>query len=137
MFRLNAYLHFKNSSREAMEFYKTVLDGTLTMTTFKEGGLANSSDDENKIMHAMLEAENGMVLMASDTPSQMSYDPGDTVTLSLSGDDEAVLRGFWDKLAVDAKIEQPLSPSPWGDHFGMLVDKFGINWMVNIAKKQG
>jgi PhnB protein len=84
-------------------------------------------------MHSMLETPNGLTLMGADTPNGMAYNPGDNISVSLSGDDEAELRGYWDKLTEGATIAEPLEKAPWGDTFGMFTDKFGINWLVNIA----
>jgi PhnB protein len=135
--RLNPYLGFKNNAREAMEFYKTVFGGKLDLSTFKEGGAPTSTPDEdNLIMHAMLEADNGIVFMASDTPPSMDYKPGTTMSMSLSGDNEEELRGYWNKLSEGSTVTMPLEKAPWGDTFGMLTDKFGIAWMVNIAGPQ-
>jgi PhnB protein len=66
----------------------------------------------------------------------MPLDTGSNVSLSLSGNDEAELKGYWDKLSVGATISVPLAPAPWGDMFGMLTDKFGIQWLVNIAPQK-
>jgi PhnB protein len=87
-------------------------------------------------MHSLLEADNGIVFMASDTPVSMGYESGKSMSMSLSGEDEQELRGYWDGLAAGAAIEQPLTKAPWGDTFGMLTDKFGIRWMVNITAKK-
>ena len=136
MIRLNPYLHFIDKAREAMEFYKSALGGKLVMTTFKEGMPGVDPSEEHKIMHAMLETDNGIVLMASDAPKGMESEEGSSVSISLSGEDEATLTGYWDKLKEGAKITMPLEKAPWGDTFGMLTDKFGMNWMVNIAGKK-
>ena len=84
-------------------------------------------------MHGMLEAPNGMVLMGADTPNAMEYTPGNTISVSLSGDDEAELRGYYDKLKEGGTETMPLEKAPWGDSFGMLMDRFGIAWLVNIS----
>lgn len=131
--RLNPYLSFKDNARAAMDFYKTVFGGELTMSTFGEGGMSVGEDEKSLIMHAQLVAPNGYWLMGSDTPSHVEFKPGNTMTISLSGDDEAALRGYWDKLSDGASVGQPLEKAPWGDSFGMLTDKFGTPWMVNIA----
>ena len=136
MIRLNPYLHFKDTTRSAMEFYKSVFGGKLDMTTFKEANMSQDEAEGERIMHAMLEGENGIVFMASDTPNHMPFEPGNTITMSLSGDDEEKLRGYWDKLSEGGKIDYPLEKAPWGDTFGMLTDKFGIEWMVNITAKK-
>ena len=134
--KLNPYLNFNGNAKEAMEFYKNVFGGQLTMSTFKEGGMPVDPSEADKIMHAMLIADNGITLMASDTPKEWPYNPGTNISVSLSGDSEEELKGYWDKLSTDAKIDQPLEKAPWGDMFGMLTDKFGIRWMVNIAGKK-
>ncbi len=131
--RLNPYISFKDNAREAMDFYHSVLGGNLTMNTFGDGGMTEDPSEANKLMHAMLEAENGIVLMAADTPNSMSRTEGDNISISLSGDNDAELRGYWEKLCEGGQIGEPLEVAPWGDAFGMVTDKFGIHWMVNIT----
>lgn len=131
--RLNPYLSFRDTARQAMEFYRSVFGGELTMNTFSEYQVSKDSAEGTKIMHAMLTAPNGLVLMGADTPREMPYTPGTNYSVSLSGDDEAELRGYWNKLSDGANIGMPLAKAPWGDTFGMLTDRFGVSWMVNIA----
>ena len=132
--RLNPYLSFSGDARTAMEFYKSVFGGTLETNTFGEGNMAQDPSDKDKIMHSMLTAPNGFVLMGSDTPAHMEFKPGNTMTVSLSGDDEAALQGYWNKLREGAtSVGMELAKAPWGDSFGMLTDKFGTPWMVNIT----
>lgn len=134
--KLNPYLNFDGQAKQAIEFYKSVFGGELMMTTFKAGGMEVAPADSAKIMHAQLTAGNGMTLMASDTPSGWDYKPGTNVSISLSGDDGRELRGYWDKLSEGATVSMPLAKAPWGDTFGMLDDRFGIRWLVNISGKQ-
>ena len=131
--RLNPYLSFRDNAREAMEFYRSVFGGTLEMNTFAEFGASEDPSEVDKIMHAMLEADNGITFMAADTPNSMEHRPGTTMSMSLSGDDDAELSGYFDKLAAGGTVREPLTTAPWGDKFGMLTDRFGIDWMVNIA----
>ena len=131
--RLNPYLSFRNNAREAMDFYKSVFGGELTVSTFGDGGMAQDPADKDKIMHSQLETPAGFTLMASDTPSSVDHKPGNTMTVSLSGDEEGTLKGYWDKLKDGGSITMPLEKAPWGDSFGMLTDKFGTPWMVNIS----
>lgn len=129
--RLNPYLSFRDQAREAMEFYRSVFGGELHVNTF--GDMAHDPSEANQVMHAMLEAPGGMTLMASDTPSGMEVPEGSSISISLSGDDEAELRGYYDKLSESGTVMVPLEKAPWGDHFGMCTDRFGVRWMVNIA----
>jgi PhnB protein len=130
---LNPYLSFKDNAREAMEFYETVFGGTLKMQTFKEYHASDDPAEDDKIMHAVLEGENGIKFMASDTPNRMEFTPGTNFNMSLSGDDEAALRRYYEKLAADGTVTMPLGKAPWGNVFGMCVDRFGVSWLVNIT----
>ena len=134
--QLNPYLSFKDNAREAMEFYQSVFGGTLEVHPFSEYQMPGQDPaDANKVMHAMLEASS-ITFMASDTPSSMEYSSGSSISMSLSGDNDEELAGYFNKLAEGGAVTMPLAAAPWGDKFGMLVDKFGINWMVNIAGKK-
>jgi len=134
--RLNPYLGFRDTAREAMEFYQSVFGGELTTSTFAEFQASEDPAERDKIMHSMLTSDSGLVLMAADTPNSMDYTPGNSHSISLSGEDEAELRGYWDKLSAGGNVTMPLERAPWGDTFGMCVDKFGVSWMVNIAGAQ-
>jgi PhnB protein len=132
--RLNPYLNFGGNAREAMEFYKEVFGGTLHVNTFGEYG--SQGPDADKIMHAQLETPSGFTLMASDTTAGMQRNPGDTITISLSGDDADELRGYWQKLSTGGQVTMPFEKQMWGDEFGMCVDRFGVPWMVDVVAAQ-
>lgn len=130
---LNPYLSFRDTAREAMEFYQSVFGGDLNVMTFGDmPQMGAAPEDSAKVMHAMLTTPAGLALMGADTPSAMDHQPFNG-SISLSGDDEATLRGYWDRLVDGGRVVEPLEKAPWGDSFGMCVDRFGINWMVNIA----
>ena len=131
--RLNPYLSFRDTARQAVDFYHSVFGGELTVSTFAEMHASEDPAEQDKIMHSMLEGENGLVLMVADTPNSMEHTPPAGISISLSGDDEPTLRGYWDKLVDGGTVTAPLEQAPWGDSFGMCVDRFGISWMVNIA----
>ena len=134
--RLNPYLSFRDNARQAMDFYQSVFGGELTRATFAEFHASEDPAEQDKVMHSMLATENGLTLMGADTPNSMDFTPGSNGTVSLSGDDEAELRGYWEKLSDGGDVSMPLEKAPWGDTFGMCVDKFGVSWMVNIAGAQ-
>ncbi len=135
--QLNPYLSFKDNARQAMEFYQTVFGGELTMNTFKEFQASEDPNEDDKIMHSQLVADNGITFMASDTPNQMEYKPGASISMSLSGDHEAELQSYFEKLSAGGMVTMPLEKAPWGDSFGMCTDRFGVNWLVNISAPQG
>ena len=131
--KLNPYINFKSNTREAIQFYQSVFGGELRMNTFKEFQASQDPSEDNLIMHAELETENGMTLMASDTPARMEYRPGNNISLSLSGENEAELTAYFQKLSAGGTITMPLTKAMWGDMFGMCTDKFGVGWLVNIS----
>lgn len=129
--RLNPYLSFDGETRQAMEFYQSVLGGKLEVNTFGELG-ASDAAVADKVMHSVLETDKGFTLMAADIAPGMELHPGNTITLSLSGDD-AELQDYFEKLSAGGTVVMPLEKQSWGDVFGMLNDKFGVPWMVNIS----
>ncbi len=134
--KLNPYINFKDTTRQAMGFYQSIFGGELRLSTFKEYHASEDPSEDNKIMHAELNTSNGIDFMASDLPNRMEYHPGTNFSMSLSGDDEAELKGYFNKLSAGGQVTQPLEKAPWGDSFGMLTDRFGINWFVNITSKK-
>jgi PhnB protein len=132
---LNPYLNFRDTARDAMDFYQSVFGGELNRSTFAELQVSDDPAEHDKIMHSMLVTERGLVLMAADTPNAMPHTPGANVAVSLSGgnEDEAELRSYWEKLSSTGMVTVPLEQAPWGDVFGMCTDKFGVSWLVNIT----
>jgi len=133
--RLNPYLNFNGNARQAMEFYANVFGGNLSLSTFAQFGASDSPDAE-RIMHGMLETDAGYVIMGADITSDMEYHPMTGFSVSLSGDDADILRGYWEKLSASGTTTMPLQRQVWGDEFGMCVDEFGVSWLVNIAQPQ-
>jgi PhnB protein len=129
---LNPYLAFERDAREAMNFYHGVFGGDLVVSTFADGGMAEDPADAERIMHSQLTTADGHTIMASDSPSAMRLDRG-RQQVSISGDHDELLRRYWDGLGDGAEVLQPLERAPWGDTFGMLVDRWGVLWMVSIA----
>src|SRR5579859_2599177 len=133
--RLNPYLSFNGNARQALEFYRGVFGGDLTVSTFAEFGMADGPDAD-KVMHGQLETDAGYTIMAADVPGHMVYQAAAGFSVSLSGDDGDALRGYWEKLAAGGTTTMPLQKQVWGDEFGMCVDQFGTSWLVNISAPQ-
>jgi|SRR5690606_4919066 len=135
---LHSYISFNGNASEAIEFYRSVFDGKVTSNTFGDfaESMPSAPEDKDKIIHAFIKNDKGVEFMLSDMPSSMTYSDGQRVTLCLDGEDEAALRVYWDRLTVDGKIEVPFEKAPWGDTYGALTDKFGVNWMINVGKAE-
>lgn len=127
---LNPYIGFDGDCRAAMQRYRDVLGGDLQLRTFAEFG-QTGADVADLIMHSVLTTPDGLTLMGADQPGR--YQPGGSVSVILSGDDEGKLRGYWDGLSEGATIVVPLSAQMWGDTFGMCVDPHGVTWQINIS----
>jgi PhnB protein len=128
---LNPYLFFSGNCREAMEFYKGVFGGTLNVQTYDEVPGQQAGAMKGKVMHASL-TDGDAHLMASDSPQPDRLGTG-KISLSLSGTDEQKLRTTFDRLAAGGKVTSALKKEFWGDIYGSLTDRFGVEWMVNIS----
>jgi PhnB protein len=133
--RLNPYLNFNGTARQALEFYRGVFGGEFTLSTFADFGMADGPDAA-KIMHGQLETAAGYTIMAADVPGHMEYHAPAGFSVSLSGDDGDALRGYFEQLSAGGNVTMPLQKQVWGDEFGMCDDKFGISWLVNISQPQ-
>jgi PhnB protein len=132
--KLDPYLTFNGNTKEAMEFYRDVLGGKLEMQTFGESPMESPEEQKDRIMHARLDAD-GYTIMASDSRPDEPVTGGDNVSLSLQGEDGARLKDVFNALADGGELTMPMEEQFWGDTFGMLVDRFGIHWMVNVNKE--
>ena len=133
---LNPYLQFNGNAAEAIEFYHSVFGGELSKMTYAEGMGDDNPETGANIMHSSVFVDRGVLLMASDVPPDMQSSPNGYICLSSSGEDpgeDAKLRSYWEGLSDGATVNQPLEKAPWGDSFGQLTDRFGVNWMVNIT----
>lgn len=128
---LNPYLFFAGNCREAMEFYQSIFGGKLEMQTYDE--MTDSNADESlkgKVMHASLMGGDAD-LMASDSRDSSPLGTG-KICLTISGYDEARLRNIFDGLSSGGNVTSPLKKEFWGDIFGTLTDKYGVDWMIDI-----
>jgi len=129
--QLNPYLTFGGNAREAMEFYQSVFGGELKINTFGEFGNPDPAVAD-LVMHANLLSPKGYHLMASDTAPGMTLNPGNNVTVSLSGDPDEGLEEVWEKLSAGGEVHVPFEKQMWGDTFGQCKDRFGTQWMVDV-----
>jgi PhnB protein len=134
--RLNPYLSFKDTAREAMTFYQEVLGGELQINTFADLSATEDPSEAEKVMHAQLETPDGFTLMGSDTPNGMPFQEQAGVSVSINGDEREKIDGFWEKLSAEGSVILPYELAPWGDVFGMCVDRFGTNWMISCSPRE-
>jgi len=129
---LNPYIVFGGSCADAIKFYQSVLGGKLTMMKYSETGMPTADKDKDKIIHALLENDM-LTFMASDDNEKQHVKMGNNMHMSISGSDMKTLTKYFTELANGGKVDMPLEKQFWGDTFGMLTDKFGVHWMINIS----
>ena len=129
---LNPYLHFEGTAREALTFYHSLFGGELNVMTY--GDMGTEGDLAAQVMHGQVSTPGGITLMASDGAPGETLVRGNASNLSLSGDDEGELRGWFDALADGGEVHVALEKQMWGDVFGQVQDRYGVIWLVNIVQ---
>lgn len=133
---VSPYLFFRGEAEEAMEFYHAIFGGTLEKVAYsQENGVAPPEGFEGKLMHSYLENEY-ISLMASDTPEASEKSAKIAISLSGYSEDEEVLMKAFHSLSEGVEVKYPLKKESWGDMFGSVTDKYGVEWMVNISPGQ-
>ena len=128
------HLNFRGDARAALEFYQSVFGGDLTIVTYKDAQNVQAPSEANQVMWGQVAAKNGFRVMAYDVPSRMPWDEGkNAFFVSVRGDSDKEITALWEKLSVGATVAQPLAPSGWSPLYGMLKDRFGVVWVLDVA----
>ena len=144
MTRVNVYLTFNGNCKEAFDFYKSVLGGEFPyvghykdMPPSGDGGMKFSAEEAERIMHISLPISQETVLMGSDTGGAWAadYQQGNNFAISINTDSKENADRFFNGLSAGGQVKMPIASTFWGDYFGTLVDKFGVNWMVSFNEK--
>ena len=139
MATLNPYLNFPGNTEEAFKFYKSVFGGDFAGGIFRftdvPGTEKISDSDRNKVMHIALPIGKGNMLMATDALESMGHKviPGNNVHLSIEANSKEEADKIFNGLSEGGKVTTPIADAFWGAYFGSILDKFGINWMVNYT----
>ena len=138
--KLNAYLNFDGKSEEALRFYEKVLGGKLTEihrfgSMPQQEGFELTSEQKNLVMHVGLQLPDGQMLMASDRLEGMGPPrvEGNNISLSVHPESRADADRIFNGLAEGGSVTMPIADQFWGDYYGSLTDRFGVNWMVNYS----
>jgi PhnB protein len=132
--QLTPYIMFNGTCEEALNFYEKALDGQIKDLMRFEGSPAEGmSNDKQKVMHAHFSVDGQVLFMASDSGMEGTANPGQ-VHLSINFTDAGHIEKTFEALCDGAKVTMPLQDTFWGATFGMLTDRFGVNWMFNYDK---
>ena len=140
------HVNFRGQAREALEFYQSVFGGQTTIATYGDFGMPEDAPGANKVVFGQVTTDDGFRVMAYDIPGQSeavaagqtSRANGVTTTtekffLSVRGETVEEVRGYWDKLTDGATIIESYGPAQWAPAFGMLTDRYGITWILDVA----
>lgn len=128
------HLNFRGEARAALDFYRSVFGGDLAVVTYQDAGGASGPDEENQVMWGQVAAENGFRVMAYDVPARLPYDQGEnSLFVSVRGEDTSEVTAYWEKLSEGASVVQPLGPSVWAPLYGMLKDRYGVVWVLDVV----
>lgn len=127
------HLNFRGDARAALEFYQSAFGGDLVVTTYGDMGGAEDPAEADLVVWGQVAAPNGFRVMAYDVPASRPWSRGeDPFFVSVRGDDPEELTAAWKRLAEDATVIQPLGPSAWATLYGMVKDRFGVTWVLDI-----
>lgn len=131
--KTTTHLNFRGDARAALAFYQSVFGGEQMVVTYKDAHAVQNPAEADQVMWGQVEAANGFRIMAYDVPSRLSWSPGEIpVFVSVRGNDADEITGCWEKLSAGATILQQLAPAGWSPLYGMLTDRFGVTWVLDV-----
>lgn len=131
--KTTTHLNFRGDARAALAFYQSVFGGEQLLITYKDAHAVQNPAEADQVMWGQVAADNGFHIMAYDVPSRLSWSPGEIpVFVSVRGSDADEVTGYWQKLAAGATILQQLAPAGWSPLYGMLKDRFGVTWVLDL-----
>ncbi|MFI5758969.1 VOC family protein [Streptomyces sp. NPDC051569] len=130
------HLNFRGAAREALTFYQSVFGGDVAVVTYKDAGNVQAVSEADQVMWGQVAADSGFRVMAYDVPSNTPWDQGENAFfVSLRGETAEEITAYWEKLADGATVRQPLGPAQWAPLYGMLTDRFGVTWVVDVVSE--
>ncbi|MFD9024070.1 VOC family protein [Streptomyces parvulus] len=134
--RAVTHLNFRGDAREALAFYAAAFDGDLTVVTYRDAGSVQDPAEADQVMWGQVSTDAGPSLMAYDVPSGQPFDRGESAFfVSLRGDTAEEIAAHWKRLAEGADVLRPLAPAGWAPLYGMLRDRFGVTWVLDVVRE--
>ncbi|MEV4582529.1 VOC family protein [Nonomuraea jabiensis] len=128
------HLNFRGDAQAALAFYQSVFGGDLAVVTYKDAGNVQEPAEADQVMWGQVSSTGGFQVMAYDVPSRLPYSRGENAFfVSVRGETAEEITAYWEKLSDGATVLQPLGPAQWAPLYGMLTDRFGVTWVVDVA----
>lgn len=132
--KTTTHLNFRGQARAALEFYQSVFGGQPMLITYKDANAVQDPAEAEQIMWGQVQSDEGFRVMAYDVPSRLSYASGVIpVFVSVRGEEADEITRYWKTLSDGANVIQDLTPAGWSPLYGMLKDKFGVTWVLDVA----
>jgi PhnB protein len=130
------HLNFRGEARAALTFYQSVFGGDVAMVTYKDAGNVQEPAEADQVMWGQVAAASGFRVMAYDVPAHLPWNQGENAFfVSLRGQAAEEVSAYWEKLSSGATVLQPLGPAQWAPLYGMLKDRFGVTWVVDVVSE--
>ncbi len=128
------HLNFRNNAKDALQFYHSIFGGSITIVTYQDANNVENLAEAEQVMWGQVLADNGFSIMAYDVPSSRPFERGiGSFFVSVRGNSESELRSFWRGLEVEGQVVVELGPTAWAPAYGMVIDRFGITWVLDIV----
>ena len=132
--KTTAHLNFRGEAKAALEFYHSVFGCEIMLLSYRDAHAVQAPEEADQIMWGQVESADGFRVMAYDVPSRMDHDAGTIpMFMSVRGDEEDAVIGYWEKLCLGGTVIQPIGPAGWSPLYGMVRDKFGVTWVMDLA----
>ena len=129
-----AHLNFRGDAREALTFYQHVFGGDLAVVTYGDTGDVTDPAEAGHVTWGQVVSPDGFHVMAYDVPSAMPWDQGkNAFFVSVRGGSAEEITAYWEKLSEGADVVHALGPSPWAPLYGMLRDRYGVVWVLDVV----
>ncbi|MYV98732.1 VOC family protein [Streptomyces sp. SID3343] len=132
--RTTTHLNFRGTARAALDFYRSVFGGRTVVVTYRDAGAVQVESDADQVMWGEVVGDNGFHVMAYDVPAQLPWGQGENpFFVSVRGDDAEEISALWGRLAEGSVVVRPLEPAQWAPLYGMLTDRFGVTWVLDVT----
>ncbi|MFB4316499.1 VOC family protein [Actinomadura sp. 21ATH] len=128
------HLNFRGEARAALAFYQSVFGGEVAAVSYKDAGNVQDPSAADQVMWGQVTAGNGFTVMAYDVPADLPWDQGENAFfVSVRGEAAEEITSYWDRLTDGATVVRPLGPAQWAPLYGMLKDRFGVTWVLDVV----
>ena len=127
------HLNFRGDARAALELYRSVFGGEVALVTYQDAGSVPDPSEADQIMWGQVQGGSGIHVMAYDVPARLPWEQGrNAFFVSVRGTSVEEVTAYWQRLSEGATVVQDLAPAGWAPLYGMLTDRFGVTWVLDV-----